>query len=249
MRFPRMAALLVAGLAAPVTVEAQTSPFEFEIEAGPLWQSKNDVEVPNDGTASRFSLDEALAGGPFWVGRVYLTWHRSESQSLRLLYAPLTVSGEGTVSGVVDFAGERFQPGVPFQGRYRFNSYRATYRWRVAGAEKGSFWLGFTAKIRDAAIELEQGTTNRRSDDLGFVPLLHVAAERSFGPVSALVDVDALAGGPGRAIDASIEVEYEVDDRFALQAGYRTVEGGADVDTVYNFAWLNYGAVSVVWRP
>jgi hypothetical protein len=36
---------------------------------------------------------------------------------------------------------------------------------------------------------------------------------------------------------------------WTVQLGYRTVEGGADVEEVYSFAWLHYGAVSLVWRP
>ena len=36
--------------------------------------------------------------------------------------------------------------------------------------------------------------------------------------------------------------------RWSLAAGYRAVEGGADVEEVYNFAWFNYGLVSVVFR-
>jgi len=30
-----------------------------------------------------------------------------------------------------------------------------------------------------------------------------------------------------------------------VSAGYRTVEGGADVDEVYNFAWLHYAVGSL----
>jgi hypothetical protein len=33
-----------------------------------------------------------------------------------------------------------------------------------------------------------------------------------------------------------------------LSFGYRTVEGGADVDAVYNFAWFNYAVVSGSYR-
>jgi hypothetical protein len=35
----------------------------------------------------------------------------------------------------------------------------------------------------------------------------------------------------------------------AVQAGYRMVEGGADVDEVYAFGWLHHAVVSLVWRP
>jgi hypothetical protein len=37
--------------------------------------------------------------------------------------------------------------------------------------------VGFTAKVRDAEISLTQETTSARKDDVGFVPLLHVAGE------------------------------------------------------------------------
>ncbi len=38
-------------------VEAQTIPsFEIELEGGPVWQTKNDVQIPNNETGTRFSL-------------------------------------------------------------------------------------------------------------------------------------------------------------------------------------------------
>jgi hypothetical protein len=43
--------------------------FEVEFEMGPVWQSRNDVELPNDGTATRFSLKELTGSGPWLAGR------------------------------------------------------------------------------------------------------------------------------------------------------------------------------------
>jgi hypothetical protein len=60
--------------------------------------------------------------------------------------------------------------------------------------------------------------------------------------------LDALAGGPGRAEDLSLRLGYDIDERWGLAFGYRTVEGGADVDDVYNFAWFNYAVVSGSYR-
>lgn len=241
--------VLALALSVPGKSAAQASSFEFEIEGGLVWQSGNNVEVPNDGTATRFSLRDAVGSGPWGVGRVYLTWHRSESQSLRLLIAPLSVTAAGVLSTPVDFAGANYTVGAPVQGTYAFNSYRATYRWRVHSDEQSAAWIGFTAKIRDASIVLAQGPTTSRTDNIGFVPLLHLAADRQVGPVQLMFDADALAGGPGRAIDASLKLSYDLNERLSLRAGYRTVEGGADVDSVYNFAWLNYGVFSLAWRP
>jgi len=106
-----------------------------------------------------------------------------------------------------------------------------------------------TAKVRDASIQLEQGPLSGRKDDLGFVPLIHVSSEWRFASrLSIALDADALAGGPGRAVDASLKVGYDVGDRWSVRAGYRGLEGGADVPDVYAFAWLHYATASMVWR-
>ena len=82
--------------------------------------------------------------------------------------------------------------------------------------------------------------------DVGFVPLLHLAFDWRLGEQWSLdLDVDALAGGPGRAEDAALKFRYRFNDDVSLAAGYRTVEGGADVDSVYNFAWLHYATASL----
>ncbi|HQP44773.1 MAG TPA: hypothetical protein PLV66_13975, partial [Thermoanaerobaculales bacterium] len=62
------------------------------------------------------------------------------------------------------------------------------------------------------------------------------------------LDLDALAGGPGRAEDFAAKIAYDLDDRWSITAGYRTVEGGADTDDVYAFAWFHYAVVSGVYR-
>lgn len=63
-----------------------------------------------------------------------------------------------------------------------------------------------------------------------------------------LIDLDALAGGPGRAIDLALKIGYDLSDDWRLTAGYRTIEGGADVDEVYNFAWFHSAVLSAVYR-
>jgi hypothetical protein len=43
-------------------------------------------------------------------------------------------------------------------------------------------------------------------------------------------------------------VDFDLSDQLTLGAGYRTIEGGADVDAVYTFAWLHFGVVSLRYR-
>jgi len=235
---------------APGPATAQTPTLELEVEGGPAWQSSNDVEIPNDGTATRFSLSGLVGRGPVPAGRVYLTWHLNERHGIRFLYAPFSLTEGGTPTGTLSFAGESYSGGAPLEATYTFNSYRVSYRWRARATERSTLWVGFTAKVRDATIALSQNPTSSRKDDLGFVPLLHLAGDWHPGSRWHLsLDADGLAGGPGRAVDAALRVGYDVNDRWSIRAGYRTVEGGADVEEVYAFAWLNYAVASVVWRP
>jgi hypothetical protein len=221
-----------------------------ELEGGPVWQSYNDAEIPNDGTATRFSVEEVTGSGSWPAGRLYLTWRPATRHALRVLAAPLTIRETGTAPADIVFQGATFQGGVPLEATYTFDSWRLTYRYRFHEGDATRAWVGFTAKLRDAVVALEQGATEREKTDLGFVPLLHLAGSWRFAPRwTASLDADALAGGPGRAVDAALEVGYDVTPDWTVQLGYRTVEGGADVEEVYSFAWLHYGAVSLVWRP
>jgi hypothetical protein len=107
--------------------------------------------------------------------------------------------------------------------------------------------VGFSANIRDAKIGLAQGTTSSQDTDIGFVPLLNLGASfRASEHWRLLLDFDGLAGGPGRAFDVSLKAGYDFNNRVGLTAGYRLLEGGADVAEVYNFAWFNYLVGSLI---
>lgn len=244
----RLGALLLVLL--PAIAHAQRSGFTIELEGGPVWQSYNDVEIPNDGTATRFSLSDLAGTGPWAGGRLYITAPLGTRHALRLLVAPFSLTEAGIPSSAIEFAGESYAAGTPLEATYTFNSYRLTYRYQLHEGERSRAWVGFTAKIRDAEIALVQEATASRKNDFGFVPLLHLAGEWRLGPAWHLVgDMDGLAGGPGRALDATLKLGRDLDARWAVRVGYRMVEGGADVDEVYTFAWLHYAAVSLVLRP
>jgi hypothetical protein len=242
-------AALSACLALPAPAGAQATDvptWRLELEAGPVWQTKNDVQIPNDPSGTRFSLVDVIGQGPWFAGRVYLTWNISARHGLRALAAPLNITETAALGEPVDFAGSSFAADVPTEANYKFNSWRLSYRYRFHEGDRWSWWIGFTAKIRDARIRLVQGGVAAEKTDVGFVPLLHLAGTwRLAGPWSLELDADALAGGPGRAEDVSFKVRYRAADRWSLAAGYRTVEGGADVDEVYSFAWLHYAAGSL----
>lgn len=243
--------VVVVALGVPPALAAQDAPrrFAVEVEAGAVWQSYNDVEIPNDGSATRFSLATLAGNGPWPASRVYVTWQSGVRHGFRLLAAPLTIKGNGTPEVPLRFAGATYDAGTPLRATYTFNSYRVTYRYRLKDSDRSTLWVGFTGKIRDATIALEQGATASRKDDLGFVPLLHVSGTwRVSRDWRVALDADALAGGPGRAEDVAIRVSRPLGERWSVQGGYRLVEGGADVDDVYTFAWLHYAVLAIERR-
>jgi hypothetical protein len=242
--------LVVPGVSIAQSTTAVHAPsFAIELEGGPVWQSYNDVEIPNDGSATRFSLSDLVGNGPWAAGRVYVTWNVGERHGLRLLVAPFSLTEFGVPGRTLDFAGSTFAAQEPVEATYTFNSYRLSYRYRFRSAPRAWAWVGFTAKVRDAEVSLEQEATSGRKDDLGFVPLLHLAGEWRVAPRWRLgLDADGLAGGPGRAVDAALKLGYDPGGAWMVQTGYRTVEGGADVVEVYSFAWLHYAVASVTWR-
>ena len=106
--------------------------------------------------------------------------------------------------------------------------------------------LGATGKIRDAEIELVQGTTRARKTDTGFVPLLHAAAEWRFAEDwSLLADVDGAWAPQGRAVDFTLQMRRDLGNGYDIGLGYRTIEGGADNDSVFTFAWIHQAVISM----
>ncbi len=229
---------LVAAASAPASASAPR--LALEVEAGPVWQTRNDVQIPAASPATRFSLVDAVGRGPWTAARVYLEWRFDERRSLRALYAPLTIAEDGELATPVVFAGESLAAG-PVRATYRFDSYRLSYRQRFHEGDRWTWWWGFTAKIRDARVALERDGQLAAKDNTGFVPLAHLAGDWRLAPGWHLtLDADALAGGPGRAEDVALKLGRDFSDRARLSVGYRLVEGGADVDEAYAFAWLHY---------
>jgi len=111
--------------------------------------------------------------------------------------------------------------------------------------------IGFTAKIRDALISLKAGDVFSEKTNVGFVPLFHFRVEWiASSKMSVHLEGDALAspGGQGRAEDIALTLQYRLSPSMRLKAGYRFVEGGANVEEVYNFAYVNYLSAGLVFE-
>jgi hypothetical protein len=224
-----------------VTAHAVT----LDVDLVSVSQARNTVQIPNDARGTRFSLVDVLGSGSHTAARVTLvTDGLRPGQQWRFLAAPFTLEGDGRLASPVAFDGSTFAPG-PVRATYTFNSYRATYRWPLSTAGNWTWHWGVTAKIRDAEIALRQGATSARKTNTGFVPLLHLAGEGSFGRWRLSFDFDGLASPQGRAFDIGARLGYEITPQVDVFAGLRVIEGGADNDSVYNFAQLDQGSLGL----
>lgn len=230
------------------TAHAVEDRLVIDLEWGAAWQARNDVQSPNSASGTRFALDGVTGSGPFSAPRLQLTWRLNPRDDLRLVAAPLRISEQGTLASPVRFEGEAFAAGAT-SAIYRFDSYRATWRRTFHESPDWVLKAGVTGKIRDAEITLRQGQTSATRTDLGFVPLLHFYAQRQLDPRSSLVfDADGLASPRGRAFDLSLRYVHDFHRSLSGFAGIRMLDGGADNDSVYNFARLNYLTVGLSIR-
>ena len=241
--------VLLSALTCATGAIANDSSIDIKLSVGSTWQSSNKVQIPNDSQATRFALDDIAGSGPFPAIRFEAIWSMNEKHALRVLLAPLSYRETGNINEEIRFAGATFNTDQAVQAEYRFNSWRLGYQYHLVARENWDFWLGGTLKVRDAEIRLTQGAVSSSDDNIGLVPLLHLAGEYRLGDRWSLVaDLDGLAGGPGRAIDLGLGLDYRMSEQWRLGVEYRTLEGGADTDDVYNFAWFNSLLLSAKYR-
>jgi hypothetical protein len=235
-----MALWVYAGLSLS-SLQGQARPKWFlDVETGGSSLGYCDVRIPGD-SGTRFSLtDDLQTSGTIFI-RFRVGLNLRPRHTLWVLIAPLSLEGSGILPYSLDYNGITFPAFVSLRSGYRFNSYRLSYRYSVKENEKWRIGVGLTAKIRDAGISIAGGGLERKKNNVGLVPLLNFLVEWRFSPVlSLLFEGDALAAPQGRAEDVFVGVAYRKGQRWALRAGYRILEGGADNAAVYNFALVNY---------
>ncbi len=230
---------LLSGLTMPTYGQ-----FFADLETGlVLGTPYNTIRRPTTG-GTTFDIGKDLKpdAKPFY--RIRLGYTIADRHTISVLYAPLTVTYKGAFSQPVQFNGEFFLASQPIEAKYRFNSYRLTYRYDFIRTDKLRLGLGLTAKIRDADIKIsgDQRTTN--FSNVGFVPLLNFYAGYQLADQwRAVLEGDALGSKQGRAEDIFLGATYTINPTVSLKAGYRVVEGGANVTDIYNFTWINYASI------
>lgn len=221
-------------------VSAAHSQAFADFETGIVSTGYNDVRIPGD-QGTLISLKDDIKPDPKAFFRLRLGYSFNR-HNISLLYAPLTINGEGTTGKPVVFADATFPANTSLKSVYRFNSYRLTYRYDIVKKEALEFGLGLTAKIRDAEITLQNDQLEGTKTNVGFVPIVNFRLHwRMNDRLGLLLDGDALASKQGRAEDVMLAATWRFWNIFTFRAGYRILEGGADNDEVYNFTLLNYG--------
>ncbi len=221
---------------------------QLDLESGIAQSGYNDVRYPGTtGTKLSLSRDLTLDRSLFWRARASVTI--GDRHTLSLLAAPLRLDGQGVLVNDVTFGDATFPATTSVKTRYRFDSYRLTYRYDVLRHDNLRLGIGFTGKIRDAAIAIRGGGQASEKANLGFVPLVNFRADlRLSDRFGLLVDGDALAAPQGRAEDVLAAITVAATKQITFKCGYRFLEGGADNDKIYTFALVNYLSFGALWR-
>jgi hypothetical protein len=224
---------------------ASAQQIHAEVETGVVFSGRNDARIPGD-SGTLLSLSDDLSTDPTPVFRLRGGIRFGKRHLVSALYAPLRLTARGSVNQDVLFQDATYPAGSPLLAVYRFDSYRATYRYSFVLTGEWEVAAGVTAKIRSAETSL-YGADAQRKTNVGFVPLanLHVEWRPGGGDFGIVLDADALAAPQGRAEDVLLAATWQIRDEVGLRVGYRMLEGGADNDEVYSFAWLHYAVAGV----
>ncbi len=243
---PSVAVVTVSLIMATMGV-SHCATWTIDLEGGPVVAGYNDVRIPNE-TGTKISLTDDLDADvePYWRLRAGVAFGR---HSISTLVAPLSLDAAGSAAKLVVFEDTEFPAGTDLRAKYKFNSYRLTWRYSVLVRPSWRFDIGFTGKIRDASVLVESSQSTAEKTNVGFVPLINFLLSWRLSPCLHLtLDGDALAAPQGRAEDVALLVNYDASSRLSLKAGYRLLEGGADVEDVYSFALLHYGVVGLTFH-
>jgi hypothetical protein len=213
----------------------------------------NDVQKPNDATGDRFSTlpftGSGLTEPRLSVEFPFERW--GEDHRIRITYAPLSTRGTGLPGAPIRYQGGTFAAGAPLDVTYRFDTWRATYSVPVFGADDPvTGWglrAGGTLAVRDARIRLRQGALEQDFTNVGPVPLLFVAARRTFAPGWTFeAEADAFpAPGGGGLFDGTARLRWQATRTVSVAAGVRHIEGGAVDPEFYNYLRSTAATVSV----
>ncbi|GAA4471068.1 hypothetical protein GCM10023189_60890 [Nibrella saemangeumensis] len=209
--------------------------------------SYNNIRQPAQGGTPYNAFGSNFQIKPVLNLRGRLGYTVNDRHTFFVTVAPLLIKSvsKAPLAEPVRFEDLTIPAGQTLTTRYKFNGYRLTYRYNFIRTEKLRLAVGLTGNIRDAYIEVSDGTQTRRFSDLGIVPLLNVYANFQPGRLGLLLEGDGLVSPYGRAEDFFGGLTYALAPKTKLKAGYRILEGGGDSNNFYNFSIFHTLAVGV----
>ncbi|MBN2777604.1 MAG: hypothetical protein JXR36_08170 [Bacteroidales bacterium] len=219
----------------------------LQIETGTYKPSRMDVQIPAPSN-SLFDIGDLTGNKNEYFYRIEGKYQFGK-HAITAIYAPLVYKNSAILPSDITFQNRTFAAGNLTDFSYQFNSYRIGYMYEFYNKGNWTLSTGITGKIRDAKIEVSQGSGITESkSNIGFVPLLDFEAVYKVTEKFKLrFDVDGLAGGPGYAVDAALQGFYDISDAFSILGGYRILDGGADTET-YTFATFHYYTLGLRYR-
>jgi hypothetical protein len=215
------------------------------LENGFSYPSYIDVKIPaKSGTKMSFTKDFTTLLS--LAIRLQLQYEIRDKHQIKLIVAPLESLSKGRYNYDVVFMNTTFRQNNVITANYKFNSYRLTYCYSFIDNEKLKLYMGVTGKIRDAEISLSTDYRSNKKKSFGFIPLLHFNLNYDFKePWNLYLEGDGIIAKQGRAIDFHTAVEYSLNERIKIKAGYRILEGGSNGSSVYTFALFHYAIVGI----
>ncbi|TCO11067.1 hypothetical protein [Natronoflexus pectinivorans] len=220
--------------------------FSLDVSGGLAGQTYNKAQIPNEeGTPFDLYKDFQIQT-PVMYYNLKLGYSFRDKNHIFLLYAPLSVDYEGAAPFDIRFQNTTFLEEQIINARYKFNSYRATYRRDFYSSDKWIVGIGLTAEVRDAKIRLSESNTIEKKANFGFMPLWHLYAGYNLNNWILYFEGDGLANSSRRTFDLYLGGKRQINERLMLKVAYRLVEGGKDVKAVYNFAMLHFANLGVI---
>lgn len=216
---------------------------EVSLDIGHTRSINNYFQLPNN-NSNRVDLPSEKR----MTLRTRLFWDINPKYFMYGLIAPLELDYQFQSQNSFQFDESTFNSNQSTRVNYKFNSYRVGFfrKWEV---DQLKFWVGGVIKIRDAHIEVQQNTQSESYSDFGVVPLLGVGAQWSFKPKwSVFSHLDALGAAQGYAYDLQVEMRYKFLKNYSVGLGYRSLGGGADNDTLKNFAQFDTAYLSLIYE-
>ena len=239
--------LLCAALCGFVLQLSAQSDFRVRLYPQVAFGANNDICCPNNGDGTRLSLPGDLhrTSTAVFAPRAELEYAYRRHH---IMFAAVFVRENftGFASEPIRFNTALFETGSSIDALYRFDTYRLSYRYRLVDRPKFQFELGATVLLRDAMVAMTGNDTSSAFYNLGVVPLIsYYIGWTPIPKLSVYSYGDGLVSKYGRAEDIFAGVKYDVHPNIGVLAGYRVIEGGSNVKSVYTFALYHFLSIGL----